>query len=438
MPIIVVPDDKPSVLKGTVEEQRLRKLGEVRIHESRALGDEELLSRVTDADIVYNIRATSVFSHNVMKRCPRLKLIAVFGVGYDNVDVQAASELGITVTNTPGYSAVTVGEMSLSLMLAVARKIVQNDHNIRAGGWARGYSSQLYGKTLGVIGTGNIGLRMIHLGKAIGMNVIAWTLHPSPERAAEYGVEFVTLEELMRQSDVASIHVPGVPQTNRLLGKRELGLMKPTALVLAVLGSIYMGIATITESAAIGAVGGFICACVYRRISWRVLKETCYQTLRLSSFICFILIGGLTFAAIYAYVGAPDFIESLLLGMPGGRWGILILMQFTFLVMGCFLDEVSIIMLTVPAFMPVVRALDFDPLWFGVLFIVNMQVAYLTPPFGFNLFYLKGVAPKELTMLDVYKSVWPFVILQLIGLALVMIFPQIILWFPELMIGIRG
>jgi len=232
MPIIVVPDDEPPVLAGTVEEERLRQLGEVRIYDSRALGDEELLSRIADADIVYNIRSTSVFTHNVMKNCPRLKLIAIYGVGYDNVDVSAASELGITVTNTPGYSAIAVSETSLSLMLAVAHRIVKNDRNIRAGGWAREYSSQLYGKTLGVIGTGSVGQRMSQLGKAIGMKVIAWTLHPSPERAKEYGVEFVTLEELMRQSDVVSIHVLGVPQTDKLIGKHELSLMKPTAILI--------------------------------------------------------------------------------------------------------------------------------------------------------------------------------------------------------------
>ena len=140
MPIIVVPDDEPPVLTGTIVEEQLRQLGEVRICNSRALGDEELLSRIADADIVYNIRSTSVFSRTVMKNCPRLKLIAIYGVGYDNVDVPAASELGIAVTNTPGYSAVAVGEMSLSLMLAVAHRIAQNDRTIRAGGWARGYS----------------------------------------------------------------------------------------------------------------------------------------------------------------------------------------------------------------------------------------------------------------------------------------------------------
>jgi D-3-phosphoglycerate dehydrogenase len=136
------------------------------------------------------------------------------------------------VTNTPGYSSVAVSEMALSLMLAVAHKIAQNDRNIRTGGWARAYSAQLYGKTLGVIGTGNIGRRMVRLGQAIGMKVIAWTLHPSPERAREYGVVFVTLEELMHQSDVISIHVPGLTQTDKLIGKRELALMKPGAILI--------------------------------------------------------------------------------------------------------------------------------------------------------------------------------------------------------------
>lgn len=232
MPIIVVPDDEPPALAGTVAEERLRELGEVRIYDSRPVGDEDLLLRIADADIVYKIRWTTTLSRDVIKNCPRLKLIAICGVGCDSVDVLAASELGITVTNIPGYSAVAVAEMSLSLMLAVAHRIVQNDRNIRAGGWARQYSSQLYGKTLGVIGTGSVGQRVIQLGKAIGMGVIANTQHPSPERALEYGVEFVTLEELMRQSDVVSIHVPGVPSTDKLIGRHELTLMKSTAMLI--------------------------------------------------------------------------------------------------------------------------------------------------------------------------------------------------------------
>ena len=232
MPIIVVPDDEPPVLAGTVEEDRLRQLGELRIYDSRTTGDKELLSRIADADIVYNIRSTTIFSRNVMKNCPKLKLIAIYGVGYDNIDISAASELGKTITNTPGFSAAAVGEMSLSLMLAVAHRLVPNDRNIRTGSWAKGYSSQLCGKTLGVIGTGNVGQKMAQLGKAIGMKAIAWTLHPSPERAVEYGVEFVSLEQLLSQSDVVSIHVLGVPQTDNFIGKHELALMKSTAILI--------------------------------------------------------------------------------------------------------------------------------------------------------------------------------------------------------------
>lgn len=256
MPIIVVPDDEPPVLAGTVEEERLRQLGEVRIYNSRAIGEEQLLSRIADADITYNIRTTSVFSRNVMKNCPQLKLIAIFGVGYDNVDVPAASKLGVTVTNTPGYSTVAVGEMSLSLALAVAHRIVQNDRNVRAGGWAREYSLQLYGKTLGVVGTGSIGQRMIQLGKAIGMKVIAWTFHPSPERASEYGVEFVTLDELMRRSDVVSIHVLGTPLTNKLIGKHELALMKPTAVLINTARGSVVDESALVEALQNGTIAG--------------------------------------------------------------------------------------------------------------------------------------------------------------------------------------
>jgi D-3-phosphoglycerate dehydrogenase len=167
-----------------------------------------------------------------MENSPRLKLISIYGVGYDNVDISSASKLNITVTNTPGYSTVAVSEMALTLMLAVARRVVQNDRTIRSGEWARGYASQLCGKTLGVIGTGSIGQRMIQLGKAIGMEVIAWTFHPSPERASQYGVEFVSLEDIMRRSDVLSIHALASPETSDLISKRELMMMKPTALLI--------------------------------------------------------------------------------------------------------------------------------------------------------------------------------------------------------------
>jgi len=133
--------------------------------------------------------------------------------------------------------------------------------------------------------------------------------------------------------------------------------------------------------------------------------------------------------------GAVDLISGLLMSVPGGRWGALITMQLMFFVMGCFFDPTGIVMLTTPIFFPVVNALGFDPLWFGILFVVNMEMGFLTPPFGFNLFYMKGVVPPGVTMGDIYKSVIPFVALQAIGLIIIMIFPQIATWLPGMMLG---
>lgn len=229
--LISVPDDEPPVLAGTHLEERLRRMGEVRIWDDRPLDSDALVERIQDAQVVVNIRATSRFTAEVMERCPELKLISIYGVGVDNTDLEAASRLGVTVCNTPGYSGVAVAEMALALALAVSRRIVQNDRDIRGGGWARGYGAQLHGKTLGVVGTGATGQQMIRLGRAVGMKVIAWTLHPTPERAREYGVEFLPLEELLRRADVVSLHLVLSPQTTGLIGERELSLMKANAIL---------------------------------------------------------------------------------------------------------------------------------------------------------------------------------------------------------------
>ncbi len=232
MPLIVVPDDDPAAFAGTPYEAKLRQVGEVRTYSgSRPVGDDALIVRIKDAAVSLNFRSSSVFSREVLEKCPNLKLISVCGIGYDNVDVLAASELGITVTNTPGYSSIAVAEMALTLALAVAHRIVPNDRSVRANGWAKVYAIQLCGKTLGVVGTGNIGQRMIELGKAIGMRVIAWTFHPSPERAKKYGVEYVPLEQLLGESDVVSIHIPLTNESRGLIGQKELALMKPSAIL---------------------------------------------------------------------------------------------------------------------------------------------------------------------------------------------------------------
>jgi len=212
------------------------------------------------------------------------------------------------------------------------------------------------------------------------------------------------------------------------------GIVIPMLLVFLVLGTIFLGITTPTEAAAIGAIGSIISAALYRRLKWALFKEACYRTFVLTVMVTWIYYAALAFTALYAATGAADLVTELLTSVPGGRWGTIIAMQLIFLILGCFLDPTGIIMICLPLFGPIVVSLGFDLIWFGVLFVVNMEMAYLTPPFGFNLFYMRGVAPRDVTMGDIYRSVTPFVLLQAVGLALVMIFPNIVMWLPGLMI----
>ena len=207
----------------------------------------------------------------------------------------------------------------------------------------------------------------------------------------------------------------------------------PVLVILGVLGSIYMGIATPTESAAVGVLGALVSAAIYRTFSWTMLKESAFTTLRVSTMIMWILFGSYAFSSVYIALGASEVVKQGLSLMPGGRWGILIGMMLSFFILGTILDTFGIIMITAPLYLPIVAELGFDPVWFGILYVMNVEMAFLTPPYGICLFYMKSVAPKEVTMLDIYRSIIPFVALQAIGLITVMIFPQIALWLPSTM-----
>lgn len=255
--LLVIPDDEPPVLAGTRLEARARALAErVEWHTTRPASIQDTIDRIKDADAVINIRSAVPFPRPALVACPNLKLLSVWGTGVDHVDLTAAAELGITVANTPGYGAPYVSEHALALALAVSRKIVQNDRRIRAGGWTEGFIDELYGKTLGVIGTGAIGQRMIQLGKGIGMQVIAWTVNPSPERAAAYGVDFVPLEQLLQQSDVVSLHLALSPLTAGFLGREQLALMKPTAILVNVARGAVVDEAALVDALRAGQIAG--------------------------------------------------------------------------------------------------------------------------------------------------------------------------------------
>jgi len=229
---LVVPDDEPAVLANTPFEARARSLAhDVIWYFDRPNDETSTIERLSEADCIINIRSSVKFTRNVLANCNRLRILSVWGTGVDHVDLLAAEEYGITVSNTPAYGAPYVSEHALTLALAVSRQIVESDRHIRQGGWTRGFINELYGKTLGVIGTGAIGQRMIQLGKGIGMNVIAWTINPDNNRAKEYGTEFVELNDLMAQSDVISIHLALSNKTEKLIGENEIGLMKETAIL---------------------------------------------------------------------------------------------------------------------------------------------------------------------------------------------------------------
>lgn len=229
---IVVPGDQPVQVQGSAHLARLDPYGDVTVYTDLASSTEEQLRRVREADIVLNSRGAVRWPAELLRQLPQLRLITLFAIGTDSVDLAAARQLGIVVCNVPGKTAPLVAEHALALMLACARRLISQTDELRAGRWHR-RADYLYlgNKVLGVIGTGNIGAQMARLGRAIGMRVLAWTYHASPERAAALGVEFVELDELLRQSDAISLHLKLTDGSRGLIGPRELALMKPGAIL---------------------------------------------------------------------------------------------------------------------------------------------------------------------------------------------------------------
>ena len=212
------------------------------------------------------------------------------------------------------------------------------------------------------------------------------------------------------------------------------GIFLPILLVLLVLGSIYSGACTPTEAAGVGAFGALICMAVYGRLTLARIKSAMLATINTNAMIMWIIIGAACFTHFIAVAGIHDKIHEFLVGLHIWRWWIIIIMQAVFFVLGMFLNPAAIVTLVGPLFVPIIVKLGFDPLWFGILFVINMEMGYLTPPFGFNLFILKGVVPPEITMADIYRSILPFIAIQALCLVIVMLFPQIATWLPSLMV----
>ena len=224
------------------------------------------------------------------------------------------------------------------------------------------------------------------------------------------------------------------PVTARLIFDTLLAIIPPLLLIFAVLGSIFFGIATPTEASGLGAFGATLLAWINGRLSWGVLKDVGLRTTLTTAFIFGIFLGATMFAVVMRQLGGDEFITQSLQSLPFGPSGVVLTILIIAFLAGFFLDWLEISLIMLPLVAPVVVLLGFDQIWFIVLFAVTLQTSFLTPPVGFSLFYLKGVAPREVTIIDIYKGVIPFVLLQLLAVLLVFTFPQIVLWLPGQML----
>ncbi len=227
---IVVPGDDPPQVQGSPHLERLEPYGDLTLYTDRPATMDEQLARVAGAQVIMNTRGAVKWYREALEQLPDLRLIATCSIGTDMIDLEAARERGVTVCNQPGKIAPYVAEHIIGLMFAAAKRAAFQTAELKAGRWGLRHNVYLKGKTLGVIGTGNTGAEVARIANALDMRVIAWTYNPSPERASALGVDFVDLDDLLRESDVVSIQVRLSDDSREMLGNREFGLMKPGAI----------------------------------------------------------------------------------------------------------------------------------------------------------------------------------------------------------------
>ena len=234
---------------------------------------------------------------------------------------------------------------------------------------------------------------------------------------------------------------PPIPREDRTatVGEKIAMTLKnfvpPFGLILTVMGTILAGIATPTEAAALGCIGALILAMATKKLNWDVITQSCISTARTTAMIMALFVGGKFFSVVFLSMGGGDVVADVLLGMDVNPYVVFIIMMAVVFIMGMFIDWAAILLVVVPIFTPIAMDLDFNPLWFAMMVCINLQTSFLTPPFGYALFYFKGVAPPEYTMGDVYRGILPFVAIQLIGLATLIFFPEIITWLPGVFFG---
>jgi len=228
---------------------------------------------------------------------------------------------------------------------------------------------------------------------------------------------------------------PALPKEDRASWPQKFRALRailiPAIIIISVLGSIVAGIASPTEAASIGVIASVIAA--WKKLSWRLIYQACGTAFKISGMIMWLIFGAYCLSAIFQGMGSIHVVQNVVEHLPAGRWGVIIFFQIIIFLFAMAMSSSGIMLITIPIMLPIVKALGFDPLWFGVLFIVQMEIGYMTPPFGYNLFYMKAVVPSHITMADIYKSVIFFTMVETTGLILMMVFPEIILWLPNIL-----
>lgn len=210
----------------------------------------------------------------------------------------------------------------------------------------------------------------------------------------------------------------------------------PLVIIFSMTGLFMLGVTSLVESSAVGAGAATLAALFKGRLTRKVLDDTLHKSLSVSCMFMWVILAALCFGAVFDGLGAVHAIESLFLEEWNlSPWGVLIMMQLSYIIMGMFLDDTAMLVIVAPLYVPLVIGLGFNPIWYGVLYTVTCQIAYMTPPFGYNLFLMRAMAPKEITLVDIYRSIIPFVLIMTLGLALIMLYPQIALWLPNLIYG---
>jgi tripartite ATP-independent transporter DctM subunit len=339
------------------------------------------------------------------------------------VSVVVVGALLAASTGIIGATVVTMGIIALPVMLR------------------RGYKPELVTGTISAAGTlGQIippSIVLVILGDIMQISVgelFAGSVLPGVALVFCY-VVYILVYAFLRPSAAPGVSAEELAAISRkeLFFRVGRALFPPAFLIVAVLGSIFFGIASPTEASAMGAFGATVLAAVKRKLTYRVLREVMLTTTRLSSMVFMILMGATAFGLVFRGLGGDQMVRDFLLGVGGGYWGVLAVIMGALFIMGFFLDFIEITFIVVPILAPILKELGYNPLWFAVLIAVNFQTSFLTPPFGFALFYLKGVCPPEVTTAHIYRGIIPFVILQLAGLALVVAFPQLVTWLPRLL-----